>query len=590
MSLDMMLEAKPASPRMLALRLGAGLAQGLAALVLIHQFWIKPFPEAWNWAISGAMAAVLVAPLIFMGGLGTLRRTTLTVWTIAAALIAAGLGGYGYWAHLASMRGGDFPVLALSGVVLFFIAHHLIAAADEDRRLVARYPTYFDGAWKHGVQLALSLAFTAVFWALLFLGAGLFKLIGIDALLKLYDHDWFHIPATTLAFAAAVHLTDVRVGLIRGVRTVALVLLSWLLPLLTLIAAAFLLTLPFTGLKPLWDTKASTAVVLTAAALLIVLINAAYQDGRPESPPAAVLRWAARIAGVLIAPLVGIAGYGLVLRIGQYGLTPERVYAAACVMLAAVYAVGYLAAAVRPRPWMKTLEPTNVAAAALAVLVILALTTPVADPSRVSVDDQMARIVSGRTKPGEIDYAFFGPQSGRYGVSALKTLQARGGDVGARAADALAGKYVPAVADKPVIFHVYPQGAAIPDGFLVNNRLPGDYINCQEQEHACDLYVLDADGDGRPEVAVDESSYGSLNVYQAQASGPWKQVATLEVCAAGGKEALKAGAFKTVPSKWRELEIGGRRFGLTPRPDCDTPAPPVAAGATKVEAAAPIER
>lgn len=589
MSLDTMLEAKPASPRMLALRLGAGLAQGLAALVLIHQFWIKPFPEDWNWAISGAMAAVLVTPLIFMGGLGTLRRATLTIWTLAAALIAAALGGYAYWAHLASIRGGDFPVLALSGVVLFFIAHHLISAADEDRKLVAGYPTYFDGAWKHGVQLALSLAFTAVFWGLLFLGAGLFKLIGIDALLKLYDHDWFHIPATTLAFAAAVHLTDVRVGLIRGVRTVALVLLSWLLPLLTLIAAAFLLTLPFTGLKPLWDTKASTAVVLTAAALLIVLINAAYQDGRPESPPAAVLRWAARIAGVLIAPLVVIAGYGLILRIGQYGLTPERVYAAACVMLASVYAVGYLAAAVRPRPWMKTLEPTNVAAAALTVLLILALATPVADPSRVSVDDQMARITSGRTKVAEIDYAFFGSQSGQYGVAALKTLQARGGDVGVRATDALAGKYQPAAPVKPLIFNVYPKGAVLPEGFLVDGRLPNSAI-CMSQEHACDLYVLDIDGDGRPEVAVDENNYGSLYVYQTQTAGGWGQVATLDLCAAGGKEALKAGTFKTVPSRWSEVEIGGRRFAVTPPMNCDPLVSSTPASTPKVEAAAPIER
>ncbi|MFY0057026.1 hypothetical protein ABTP94_18390, partial [Acinetobacter baumannii] len=90
----------------------------------------------------------------------------------------------------------------------------------------------FDVAWKAGVQLALSLGFTLAFWLLLQLGAALFHVIGVKALSSLIGEAWFAIPVTCLAFALAVQLTDVRDGLIRGVRTVALMLLSWLLPVI----------------------------------------------------------------------------------------------------------------------------------------------------------------------------------------------------------------------------------------------------------------------------------------------------------------------------------------------------------------------
>ena len=116
--------------------------------------------------------------------------------------------------------------------------------------------------------------------------------------------EWFSIPVTCLVFAVAVQLTDVRGGLIRGVRTVALMLLSWLLLVITVLVAGFLAALPFTGLDGLWKTGSATALVLSAAAALIVLINTAYQDGREDNLPPAALRLAVRVASVLLTPLI----------------------------------------------------------------------------------------------------------------------------------------------------------------------------------------------------------------------------------------------------------------------------------------------
>ena len=77
----------------------------------------------------------------------------------------------------------------------------------------------------------------------------------------------------------------------------------------------------------------------------------------PTRPPAA-LRWAAMIGGLLLVPLIGVATWGLALRIGQHGLTPDRITAAACILVGTVHAGGYAWATVSGRrggAWMNPL-------------------------------------------------------------------------------------------------------------------------------------------------------------------------------------------------------------------------------------------
>jgi hypothetical protein len=65
---------------------------------------------------------------------------------------------------------------------------------------------------------------------------------------------------------------------------------------MTLIAVFFLLALPFTGLESLWSTRRATSILLTAAAVLIVLINAAYQAGGVDTPAPAIVRYSGTLA------------------------------------------------------------------------------------------------------------------------------------------------------------------------------------------------------------------------------------------------------------------------------------------------------
>jgi hypothetical protein len=578
----------PSRPLGLA-RIAIGFAAGLAIWALNEAGDQKVWPATVPTLFGPLVMVAVFTPFVLVGGLGALRNRTLAIWTVAAAAVLAFLGWHDLVRQVETINDPWLsPQLMIFGAAGLFIAHHLVEGADGERKFIASFPRYFEIAWKHGVQLALSLAFVGVFWLVLFLGAAMFDLIGIKAVGKLIQKEWFAIPATATMFAAAIHLTDVRAGLIRGIRTVALTLLSWLLPILVALATAFLLALPFTGLDALWGTRSGAAILLSAMAVLIVLTNAAYQDGEPDSPVPPVLRWSGRLAGVLLAPMVILAGYALWLRIGQYGLTPDRIVAVACAIAGVVYAVGYLIAAVRPGRWMRRLEITNIAAAFVSLGLLLAIFTPLADPARLSVNDQMARLKAGKVKPEKVDYKFLRFKGGRYGVAALETLKAQGGEAGKRAAEALKltrewdERPIPGV-DPASMPAVWPKGRDLPPAFFAQT-FDGAERNACTLNGSCVSAFVDMTRDGVEEVVVSD---GYRVWIHGQADGRWRLVATGHLANWSGpprktEDALRAGQLEVRPAAFDDLLIGGARIILQPDEEASAGANAVVVGGKQV--------
>jgi len=557
------------SPLIGPIRLAIGLLQGLG-LYWLHRSSdddLKVWPATEPLLFGPLLLIVAFLPLVLLAGVGRLRPVTLAIWTTVAGVALALLGLHDIARQSAdTLRNAPFlsaPVLLFSAAALF-ISHHLVVPADMERRRIAGFPTYFDTTWKAGVQLVMSLGFTAAFWVLLTLGGALFKVIGLPFLEDLLRETWFAFPLAFLAFATAVHLTDVRDGLIRGVRTVALMLLSWLLLVMTVLAAGFLAALPFTGLDGLWETGNGTSLVLTAAAALIILINTAYQDGRADNLPPAVLRIAVRVAAVLLTPLVILAVLGLSLRIGQYGLTPDRIIAGACALVGAAYAVGYGWAALSPfwrkGDWMRPLERTNIWTALLTVAVILLLFSPALDPARLSVMDQVARLERGAVTPDRFDYHFLRFESGKAGQAALERLTRS--DDAAIAAGAVAARKNDdrysheGSPDEPrLAIEIWPIGAPpLPEGFVASANRSGDLDHCQ-YANLCLATRRDLDADGAPELLI--VGHDNIAVFIATADG-WSLLGRFDqTCRqstrSDPREALRTGRLRAVQPAWPDL-------------------------------------
>lgn len=565
------------------LRVSIGLIQGLI-LFLLYRAVANPETLTWPATQPELYAALLLpasfAPVLLLAGVGRMGWKPLAIWAAAATLVLALLG----WHDAANQDREylsppfmDFPVVAFSAAALF-IAHHLIVPAVTARRWIADFDDYFDTAWKAGVQLVLSLCFTGAFWLLLFLGAALFKVIGLIFLADLISEDWFAIPITCLVFAIAVHLTDVRSSLIRGVRTVALMLLSWLLLVMTVLVAGFVAALPFTGLELLWKTGSATAMLLSAAATLIILSNAAYQDGREDNLPPKVLRIAVRVASLLLLPLMALVVWGLALRIGQYGLTPDRIIASACALVGWLYAVGYTYASLKPlwqgSPWMKALELTNVMAAVLTVGLILALFSPLLDPKRLSIHDQVRRLENGQTQLDQFDFEFLRFDTGLQGQRALQRLSASKDP-------AIAAKAKASIAAKTRSYHLDPQPTKpIISAWPVGSTLPADFFtkvytsdprNLCRTAGQCLAMQKDMNGDGQNEVLL-AASY-SISLFAHTAEG-WRPVGEYRLSSCGTtsppdhREHLKSMDLSPVTPLWPDFQTGQTRMLFTPNQAC----------------------
>ncbi|WP_339929729.1 DUF4153 domain-containing protein [uncultured Brevundimonas sp.] len=573
-------------------RIGIGLAQGLVLYLLwrsVGTGYGDDAVRAWPATVPALFGPLLLVsaflPVVLLAGVGRLRLTTLAIWTVVAGISLALLAWHDVIRQTADQLDSppflSVPMVAFA-VAALFIAHHLVVPADQGRRRFAPYPAYFDTAWKAGVQLALSLGFTGAFWILLVLGAALFNIIGLKFFGELLQKAWFAIPVTTLAFAIAVQLTDVRDALIRGVRSVVLMLLSWLLLVITVLVAGFLAALPFTGLDGLWDTGSATALVLSAAAILIILINTAYQDGLADNLPPVVLRAAVRVAAVLLTPLIAIAVWGLALRIGQHGLTPDRIIAVACTVIGVAYAAGYGVAALQPfwrrARWMRPLEPTNIATAVLSVGVILALFSPVADPARLSVADQTARLARGAVTPDKFDYRFLRFESGRAGEAALARLAASTDtDIATRARAAQSAKYrygnqATGAPDVTPLIEVWPAGTALPAGFTAAVPADDDRATC-DQPGECVATLMDMNGDGSPEVLM--ARQNDTLLYSRTGDGRWTKSARYsqtfcpEATRIDPRVALKAGGLAPIPPHWPDLSLGDSARALVNPSICE---------------------
>jgi hypothetical protein len=575
-------------PHLAWTRAAVGLAQGASLYLLFDAKTVRVWPATEPPVFAALLMVTVFIPVIVIAGLGHLRARTLAVWALAAAAICAGLALHDILRDpVGTARGTWDQRLIPDGplwspvVAVLLILHSLIAAGEADRRVIAGYPRLFDVSWKHGVQLALSVAFVAAFWALLWLSAELFRLIGIRYLWDLIQRPWFAAPATTISFACALHVTDVRADLVRGVRALALTLLAWLLPVLTAFAVAFLLALPFTGLEPLWSTRHATATLLAAAAALIVLINAAHQDGQAADLARAV-RYARSFAALTLLPLVALAAYGLGLRAQQYGWTPERIIAGACAAVAGCYALGYALAALRPNLDLQWLEPTNIAAAAVIVVVVLALFSPVADPARIAVADQLRRLEAGQVAPEAFDYKFLRFRSGRYGRAALERLAARtegptAAAIAERAKQAMSlqtpwqpGRPATAAIRAGNIAVIHPAGQALPEGFIQQDwaattdrrwLLP----RCLLAEARCEAALIDLDGDGGAEVVLLAVDPGPSGAFKAGAGGRWTWLGSItNIHCRGVRDAWTAGRWQPVEPPVKDIDAAGVRLRVVP--------------------------
>ncbi|RMF97727.1 MAG: DUF4153 domain-containing protein, partial [Gammaproteobacteria bacterium] len=448
------------------------------------------------------------------------------------------------------------------------------------------YPALCERAWSNQHIGLLASGFVAVLWLLLGLWAALFRLLDIDFFSELFAKPVFIATVTGAASGFGLALGRERERVIASMRGITLAMLRSLLPLVAGVALLFLAALASGGLALLWSTRSPASLLLSWSALLLVMINAAWGDGR-EPPTAAWFRRLTEAGIVAMLLFVCIAGYGLAVRIQHYSLTPPRLYGAVAATILGLHAIGYLWARLdRHGPWLGRLPAVNLGLAPLVVAVAMLLHTPPFDPLRISARAQAERLIDGRVSAAEFDFYYMYHDLGRAGAEWLAKLAALESHPEAAAirrgiAAARETPTAPALSRRPVVgdFDLYPASHEWPPGLAAAIRelpLMPNFGGGRRQRGLVIATEIDPAAPG-PEYVVFSGGNPRTGFALRRAGSGWEWFADYQAPAVEDigqlREALDAAGIATAAPRYPGLAIGPFRFDPVAPPcrgDCQS--------------------
>ncbi|MCC2603422.1 DUF4153 domain-containing protein [Sphingopyxis yananensis] len=490
-----------------------------------------------NSAVTAGLAAfVAVSSLSFALGVERRRWTWAAgfslFWGAVIGFIMWRIAGYAHDGHY-----GAWPVFSaiLAALIAtpFFQTRRDVAA---DRRYwklwQLPYARLHNHAWNDAVIGAAGVVFAGITLLLLLLIGGMFNTIGIKFISKLMEEGWFIAPLAGAGFGGAVGLLRERDRLVSVMQRLVMVTLSVLAPVLAVAAVMFLLSLLGTGLGPLWASGFSASVMMLLAAVAAVLLaNAVIGNVAEDSARNPILLYCAAVLAAAVLPFAVIAAAAMLMRIGQYGWTPERLWGAVAVLVALGYGVIGVYAVARGRAgFAAVLRPLQQILAIKVMVLAALLALPLVDFGGVSARSQVARLKSGTVSAEEFDWTAMAFDYGPTGRTMLQQMvDGKAGPKGAwgqsaKAALAADNRWssrneVKAVTSTPLEqrMRILPDGAAMPDGLVA--KLKSDRV-C-ESSYMCAAYIV-ADNQ-----AIILSQYGeghsvTQQSYVKNEAGAWR--------------------------------------------------------------------
>jgi len=424
---------------------GLALLGGLSGLLI---YWIvrpdKYLPNLDHADLRAAAASFVAMAALLLGFLVERERLG---WNIAFALVGGALVGLTLYFNGPFGEGEDGWRVACSALAVaictpLFQAWRGAQPAEGPLNRTIPYSEAYRHAWADVVLWLAAWAFVGVVWAMAMLLGQLFKLIGIVILADLLDDTWMMLTLSGAALGAGVAMLRDRDRILALIQRVVTTILSVLAPLLAVGLVVFLAAIPFTGLGPLWGATRSTSPILLSCIIgALCLANAVIGEEQPHEARSPLLRASVGALGLCMLPLALIAALSTGLRIHQYGLTPDRLWAVIFTGIACAYGLAYIVTLAHRRleaaPYLRT---ANLRLAMGLAVLALVLATPLLNFGAMSARDQVALLESGRVSLKDFDWAALRFDFGRAGKDAVARLAKDGRTKEIRAAAAYALK------------------------------------------------------------------------------------------------------------------------------------------------------
>ncbi len=282
----------------------------------------------------------------------------------------------------------------------------------------------------HGLTIPLiaggAKVFAGLALVLLFAWARLLKEMDVDFFIELFKKPWFILPFLGAIGGLSIAMMRGQQAVLGALRFILLLFSRIVMPITALFTITLLIILISKGTGVIFDRPYPSVWMIVLALAGMLIFNGVYQNGEGDPPPA-WLRLSTLVTLVGFPIYSGLAFYAIMLRIGDYGLTPPRIAGVAITGLVAAYSLVCLAGLLtelnwRAKRWMPLVAPLNTAMAVLWVVVLTVLATPLANPWAISAHSQYRLIASARVAAEDFDFGYLHFELGRYGDAALEKM------------------------------------------------------------------------------------------------------------------------------------------------------------------------
>jgi len=277
--------------------------------------------------------------------------------------------------------------------------------------------------WAVGALLGGGVTLFVFLWAHAFEAAGWY---GLKAA---FDDGWIVMPlaggVTALATGLARSVSRMRSAL----EAIILIGAKIALPLLAVFSALFAVAVIIGGMESLKVAGSPTAILLSLAIAAMLIFNGVYRDG--HEAPGPFMRSFVWVTLATLPVYATLAAHGIFIRVQEYGFTPSRFVVMIVTGLIALYTLLLLISLVgdilrrRDRDWMPLVARLNTGFAAVWLILLVSFQLPFLSPDAYSANDQIARLIDGRTIHDKFDYTalrFDMGQPGRDAINALAEL------------------------------------------------------------------------------------------------------------------------------------------------------------------------
>lgn len=426
--------------------------------------------------------------------------------------------------------------------------------------------------WNNTFTLTATALLTGLFWLFLLLWSQLFGLIAIQWFEQLFfDNVIFPPVATALAIAAGIVLCRSLPAAGEVFRRFVTLLASAALPAHAAISLLFLAFLPFTGLAII-PRHLSAAALLITMSLIMAILTAITRStsARALSYPG----WLAKLIVVAqcLTPLFALlASYALWLRVARYGWTMDRINAAVVIALTLLWTLGI--AGLLYRRALARSDTLSAVMLGLIALLWLLLHTPLLDPYRITVNQQLSRLERG-VKHADTNDLYLYSQAGRRGHQLLLRLQKHPQWLAdpqhtrpalaqlladnrqrnpSTLTDAMLRTHIKERAGSPPLPESWWQSIVKNQRYLVKT--------CLAETSFCMAWMMDLNNDGNAEVLLYDRDQQKIQVFTRQRDS-WQvrgHIAPADNDAEFDRS-VQQGELGTVEKPWRDLLLNGKRY------------------------------